>query len=100
MQALPPPYLCSGKTPQSAVAGDCIKTRCSTKDRQLRERDTTDFHSRRADRRDLQKSKCHGGSGMWKDPTPDYGDFILSPAAMRKTQPLFRDCGNFPCYHI
>ena len=34
-----------------------------------------------------------------KTPPPDYGDFILPPAAMRKTQLLFRDCGNFPCYH-
>ena len=27
---------------------------------------------------------------------PDYGDFILPPAAMRRTHQQFRDCGDFP----
>ena len=27
---------------------------------------------------------------------PDYGDFILPPAAMRRTHQQFRDCGGFP----
>ncbi|MGM9620503.1 MAG: hypothetical protein ACI3X4_03525 [Bacteroidaceae bacterium] len=33
-----------------------------------------------------------------KTPPPDYGDFILPPATMRRTQLLFRDCGGFPCF--
>ena len=65
LQASPPPYLCSVKTPISAVAGDCIKTRCSTKDWQLRKRNTTDFHGGHPGRRDLQRGKNFGGPGMW-----------------------------------
>ena len=30
--------------------------------------------------------------------TPDYGDFILLPAAMRRTHQQFRDCGGFRRY--